>query len=426
MSRTRTIKSRNRGTAVRLLMTVVVVAMILGMVLTGTQARAQSPSPAASSPAASTIAGVTFDTPTGSGSLTTPLTFSTTFRSDETPDRVELLTRLRDGTTDLVRSVQPRLQADGSYIAELVQAGFTPANTTLDLRFRVTTPSGVAVGPSSAVTVDDDRFQWQTMSGPTVTLHWYEGDEAFGRRALDIGQQAIDQAASLLGVTEVKPVDFFIYSTEEAFRGALAPGARENVGGQANPAIRTMVGNISADEVGSDWVDTLVTHELTHIVFSDAVSNAYHFPPRWLNEGLAVYLSEGYGVSDRAQVKDAANGGNLIPLTGLVGLFPTTYARFSLAYAESVAAVDFFIDTYGKDKLVQLITSYRGGVTDDEAFTAATGSDFAAFDDAFMAAQGASEPQPYGPLPAPSGPLPSGWNEPTPAPSSASSAGAAP
>ncbi len=405
-------------------MMVVVVTLILGMVLAGTQARAQSPAPA--SPAAAMAVGVTFGTPTGSGTLTTPLTFSTTFRSDETPDRVELLTRLQDDTTDLVRTVEPRIQADGSYIAELVQAGFTAANTTLDLRFRVTTPAGVAVGPSGAVTVDDDRFQWHTMSGPTVTLHWYEGDEAFARRALDIGQQAIHQAASLLGVTEVKPVDFFIYSTEEAFRGALAPGAREHVGGQANPAIRTMVGNISADEVGSDWVDTLVTHELTHIVFSDAVSNAYHFPPRWLNEGLAVYLSEGYGVSDRSQVKDAASGGNLIPLTGLVGLFPTTYERFSLAYAESVAAVDFFIGTYGKDKLVELITSYRGGVTDNDAFSAATGSDFAAFDDAFVAAHGAGEPQAYGPLPAPTGTLPSGWNEPTPAPSFASGPGAAP
>ena len=79
-----------------------------------------------------------------------------------------------------------------------------------------------------------------------------------------------------------------------------------------------------------------------------------------------------------------------MPLAGIVGLFPTSYERFSLAYAESVAAVDFFIRTYGKDKLVQLITSYRGGVTDDEAFIAATGSDFAAFDAACVAAQGAS------------------------------------
>ena len=47
-------------------------------------------------------------------------------------------------------------------------------------------------------------------------------------------------------------------------------------------------------------------------------------------------------------------------------------------------------------------------MTDDQAFLAATGSDFAAFDDAWVAAQGAAEPKPFGPLPAPLGPLPRG------------------
>jgi hypothetical protein len=297
-------------------------------------------------------------------------------------------------------------------VAELVEGGFTPANTTTEFRFRVTTPSGITTGPSSSVTVVDDRFQWRTMADDTVTVHWYEGDDAFAARALKVGQDAIDQAASLLGVNHVEPVDFFVYSTEEALRGALAPGAREHVGGQANPAIRTMVGRIAPNEVDSSWVDTLVTHELTHMVFADATSNPYHQPPRWLNEGLAVYLSEGYGVGDRSQVADAAGSGGLMPLAGLVGLFPTTYERFSLAYAESVAAVDYFIDSYGKDKLVELITSYRNGVTDDEAFLAATGSDFSAFDAAWVAAQGAAQPEPFGPLPAPAGPLPSDWLEP--------------
>ena len=131
-------------------------------------------------------------------------------------------------------------------------------------------------------------------------------------------------------------------------------------------------------------------------------------------------------VRGRSTIADGARAGTLIPLDGLTGQFPTTYERFSLAYAESVAAVDFFIRTYGKDKLVQLITSYRAGVTDDQAFTAATGSDFAAFDAAWIAAQGASQPQPFGPLPPPVGPLPSDWSTPAPSSGPVASAGSAP
>ena len=112
-------------------------------------------------------------------------------------------------------------------------------------------------------------------------------------------------------------------------------------------------------------------------MFDTAVHNPYHFPPRWLNEGLAVYQSEGYPVDDRSAVTQAARQSTLIPLTGLVGQFPTSEERFRLAYGESVSAVDFFVRTYGQDALVKLISSYADGRTDDEAFSAAIGVDVA-------------------------------------------------
>jgi hypothetical protein len=170
-----------------------------------------------------------------------------------------------------------------------------------------------------------------------------------------------------------------------------------------------MFGLITPSEVGSAWVDTLVSHELTHLVFAEAVDNPYHLPPRWLNEGLAVYLSQGYDQGDRATVAAAVSGASIIPLEGLAGLFPTTRDRFSLAYAESASAVDFLITTYGEEQLVKLITSYAGGVTDDEAFGAALGMRMAAFDDAWMTSIGATRPAPFGPQPAPPGPVPVGW-----------------
>ncbi len=237
-------RARRTNTGARVLLAVVVVTMILGMILAGASARGQSPSPttAPTSPAASSAAGVAFGAPTATGSLTKPLTFSTTFQSDQAPDRVELLTRLKDTDTNLVRTVEATVQPDGSYTASVTQAGFASPNSTIDFSFRVTTPTGAATGPEGSITVADDRFDWRTLSGPTVTIHWYQGDDAFAQHALQVGQSAIDQAAELLGVTDVKPVDFFIYSTDADFRGALAPGAREWVGGQANPATRTMVG----------------------------------------------------------------------------------------------------------------------------------------------------------------------------------------
>jgi hypothetical protein len=299
--------------------------------------------------------------------------------------------------------------ADGSWTATVTDTGFTAPNTVREYRFRAVDGDRSVDGPAGLFRLVDDRFEWRSVKEGPMTLHWYTGDEVFARRALDVGLRAIDRAASLLGVSDVAPVDFFVYDSSESLYGALGPGTREHVGGQANPLIRTMVGVIRPEDVDSDWVDVLVAHELTHMVFADVTDNPYRQPPRWLNEGLAVYLAEGYGVGDRAQVADAAAGGHLTPLAAIAGLFPITYDSFSLAYAQSVSAVDFFIDTYGQNALVRLIGTYRDGVTDDEAFEAATGADFRTFDDAWLAAQGVERPEPLGPRPAPRAPQPSAW-----------------
>jgi hypothetical protein len=335
--------------------------------------------------------------------------------------RAELLVGYPDALGPLVIEVSPDpTTLLGTRLRyELKESdGHIVPNTTIHARWRVVGEDGrTALGPDVAVTYADTRFDWRTKTGDLVRVHWYEGSSAFGDRALAIGEQAIANAAKLLGVTETEPVDFFIYAGQKAFYDALGPGTRENVGGEAHADIRTMFALITPAEIGASWVGVVVPHELTHLVFDTAVRNPYHFPPRWLNEGLAVYLSEGYGDSWRAAVDEAARSSAIIPLDGLTGQFPTTRDRFFLAYGESVSAVDFLVRTYGRAALVKLIRSYADGVSDDEAFRAALGSgsggsgpDVAAFQAAWIRDLGAVTPTAYGPRPAPAGPLPSGWS----------------
>src|SRR5262249_52484459 len=158
--------------------------------------------------------------------------------------------------------------------------------------------------------------------------------------------------------------------------------------------------------------ESVVPHELTHVVFQTAVDNPYHQPPHWLNEGLAVYLSDSYQDSDKQQVKAAARDGSIIPLDGLAGAFPTTRDRFFLAYAESVSPVDRIVRVSGRDALVKLIRSYADGVSDDDAFRTALGTDVAGFEADWLAELGAKRPAKRGPQPPSPGPLPAGWGAP--------------
>jgi Peptidase MA superfamily len=362
----------------------------------------------AATPAAA--ATVAFEAPAASGTLGASITFSESFSAPAAPERVELLRAEASLGGDLVTEASVNALGSGRYQATVEETEHVLPNTTIAYHFRVSVGGVEASGPAATFTLQDTRYTWQVKSGEHMRLHWYLGDDAFAARAIAVGDAAVTKVSALLGVHETAPIDFFVYATKDGLDGALGPGTSEFVAGRAVPEIRTLFAQIGPSDINSDWVETVVPHELTHLVFDTATSNPYHEPPLWLNEGLAVYESEGYGEADRGRVSDAVRAGTLLPLTGLTGAFPQRQELFYLSYAEAVSAVDFFVRTYGQPKLVQLIKSYAGGVTDDEAFRAAAGVDVAGFQAAWLAALHAGPLPTYGPRVAADGPLPPGWS----------------
>lgn len=342
----------------------------------------------------------------------TDITFTGTAALSGPVRRIEIVLDLQGSKRSVVAEVASSGSSgtlDLEYVLETPGGSILP-NTDVTARFRATLDDGTLVdGPSVTVAYDDTRFNWRVLSGDLVTVRWTEGGAAFGERALRIGEAAVRDVGGLLGVTESDPIDFYVYADRTAFYDILGPASRENVGGQAQPGIRTLFANIAPDAIDDPWVGVVIPHELTHLVFDTAVANPYHYPPRWLNEGIAVYLSDGVSRGDRNAVDDAVRSGTLVPIRGLAGQFPTTAEQFSLAYAESVSAVDYLVRTYGRSALVTLVRSYAAGVTDDEAFRAALGTDVAGFEAAWLASIGAPRPSPFGPQVAPPGPVPSDW-----------------
>ncbi len=363
-------------------------------------------------------ASTSFGKPTASATYDQSIDFTVPVTSDHLA-RVELWLRFPDTIGPYVVSV-PDPVGSGTrtlrYTLDLTGSGHLVPNT----RFQATWAAyeSPASDPITSRTIDvdyqDTTHDWRTVKGAIVTVHWYQGGQSFATKALNIGEDAIRKTADLLGVTETRPVDFFIYADDAAFRDALGPGTRENVGGQAHADIRTLFALITPSEINDPWVGTVIPHELVHLVFDTAVKNPYRFPPRWLNEGLAVYLSEGYSQSNQSLVSGAVSGGDLMPLDALTGQFPTEADRTYLAYAESVSAIDYLVRTFDQGALVRLVTAYKDGLTDDEAFTRALGESLAAFQDGWLTELGAQPPHRYGPVPAPSGPLPDGWSGPLP------------
>ena len=366
-------------------------------------------------PSAASDASVTFQPPAVTVHFPDSTTWTEAFSAAQKPSRVELVSRLSRDEATFVRDATyedagPAATGDEAYRVRLADTGTALPNAEVRYHFRVTTASGTVVdGPEGTFRVADDRVAWRTLKGRIVTLHWVDGDQSFARSALRIAEDAIASTSKLLGVTETEPIDFFVYGDSDLFRTAL-PGTKEFVAGRAIAEIRTLFAVIQPSEIGSDWVQVVIPHELTHLVFDTATNNPYHVPPHWLNEGLATYLSEGYTAADRQRLANAVQDGTLLPLQAIADGFP--FARqdlFYLGYAEGTSAIDFFIRRFGEPKLVELIRSYATGVTDDEAFRAASGLDMAGFVDAWLKDNDADVPKAFGPVAEVPGPTPPSW-----------------
>lgn len=372
-------------------------------------------------PSAAQAAEPTFGAPVGSAPLGEPLTITGDIAGVE-GGTVEVLIRLAgkapqiivpatQGTVPGSWQASAEIDVPSSMECACLFDGQSPPNSRVEFRFRVRAVDGsTSLGPIGRTTVSDDRFEWRTIEQDLVRVHWYEGDQGFAQSAADVANTAIDQAAELLGSTLPEPVDLFVYATQDALLEAVAPN-RENIAGQAHSTIATMFVWLPPDQ-DPERSRVVVAHELTHLVFNETTDNPYHGPPRWLNEGIATYLSEGYALEWSSAVNAAARTGRLIPLAGLAGFFPSPRDQFELAYGESVSAVDFFVRTYSEQTLWDLVRSYAQGLSDDDAFSAATGTDVAAFNAAWMASLAAEVREPLGPQPAPPGSVPSAWTNP--------------
>jgi hypothetical protein len=365
----------------------------------------------AAGPAAA--ASVTFGDPAARAVYGQSITFTVPVEHSGPLARLDLQLTFPGALGPFVVSVPitPASSQTATYVLDVSGSGHIVPNTTIEAQWAAYPAIGQppVLSAKEPVHYADTEHDWTSLKGDVVTVHWYQGDQAFARRALKIGDDAVKSTSALLGVENVRPVDFFIYADNDSFRKALGPGTRENVGGEAHADIRTLFALIEPSAINDAWVGIVIPHELVHLVFGDAVDNPFRAPPRWFNEGLAVYLSQGYDQGDQSAVAQAANDGSLMPLTALTGQFPTDPSLTSLAYAEAVSAVDHLVRTYGQDALLKLVDAYATGPTDDEAFTSAIGKDVAEFQRGWLDELGASPPKPRGPQPAPAGPVPPGW-----------------
>jgi len=121
-------------------------------------------------------------------------------------------------------------------------------------------------------------------------------------------------------------------------------------------------------------VERVLKHELTH---SFVASLGGGRCPTWLNEGLAELMEPRSSGATASQLAPLFQQRKAIPFAVLEGPF----TRFSnvqaeVAYAESLAAVEYLRDRYGMGEVMRMVASIGSGESGEGALRNSTGLDY--------------------------------------------------
>jgi tetratricopeptide (TPR) repeat protein len=202
------------------------------------------------------------------------------------------------------------------------------------------------------------------------TLH-YQGDRtssSLQSQILASLENHYQDIARQLGYEPSANIIVILYTQKEFMDITEAPSW---AGALNDGKLRIPIGGLNAI---NPEVERVLKHELTH---SFVASLAAGRCPTWLNEGLAQIMEPRSSSGIAAELGPLFQQRKEIPFPVMEGSF----TRFSnlqaeVAYAESLAAVEYLRDRYGMGEITRMIESIGSGESSEQALRNSTGLDY--------------------------------------------------
>jgi len=229
---------------------------------------------------------------------------------------------------------------------------------------------------------DDERYPWQSLTSTApqdgeLTLFSYEGNDSFAQELMDTCQGGLARLTQDIGTHPERPIKIYIYASTSDLQGAMI-FPQEWTGGAAFTAFSTIAIGITPSEL--DWGKRALVHELTHLVVHQATFSPYGQLPLWLDEGLATYNEGELDLVFRSSLQKAILENELISVRSLCSPFSAETEKARLSYAQSYSLVEYLLDNYGQERMLELLAILKQGSTYDEALTEVYGFDIEGLD----------------------------------------------
>ncbi len=329
------------------------------------------------------IDGITFDQNPVNVSFPNTITFSTSISGTEKITDVELLYGSDERTcSDVQALVLPKFtqgkQVQISWEWDMRESGALPPGAEIWWQWRATNEKGKVVTTDKQTTIWlDDIHPWQIKEEDAIRLHYYQISGEQADEFVTTAVNAMDRLEADTGMVATGKIDLFMYPNSIDMRDALLyePGW---TGGMAFPENNKIVLGMEAQDL--EWTKRTEAHELTHVLVGNYTFTCLWTTPTWLEEGLAVY-GEGSPDQDTRQQFDKAKEENrLLSFRILSASFSEDSEQANLSYSQSYYMVNYLIETYGREKINQLLKTLSDGKTVNESLTDVYGFDLNGFE----------------------------------------------
>jgi hypothetical protein len=212
---------------------------------------------------------------------------------------------------------------------------------------------------------------WKEIRGDHFIVFHF-GEESFAREVLRKAEQYYKQIGEDLGYERRSSfwqwdnrVKIYIYKTKEDF--LKNSGEAEWSEGYADYTGKVIV----SYEWKKDFLESLLPHEITHLIFRDYVGFQGEVPT-WLDEGVAQWEEPAKRKVVRSIMRFYLENGNGYSLEDLMTVnLKNISARpaVEIFYVQAASIVDFLIAKYGSDSFIFFCRQLRDGKSIEAALS---------------------------------------------------------
>jgi len=203
---------------------------------------------------------------------------------------------------------------------------------------------------------------WHIAKSRHFIVYYKHASDDFIERLIEKSEDYYDEIAEALGFRRYNfwlwdnRAKIYVYDNLEDYQSATGQPPWSH--GATIPRDKIIYTYLEA----KGFFDTILPHEMGHIIFREFVGFDNYAVPLWLDEGVASYQENlRYSIAKRLVI-DAVKQGSFIDLERLSNLNPQLMldnTSVNLFYAEATSIIDYLVKEFGKDNFVLFCQNLR-------------------------------------------------------------------